>query len=386
MIARRSAIQLVFASLLFACSGSSASDATSPSDDGGASNDGSSMNDAGRSDASTAADAGPPPVEMIHYLGRFDTTDAAGPRFAYPGSAIAATFTGTGIDVKLVDQDQNYFDVVVDGAKPTTIMTTGTASYTLAKNLAPGSHTISITKITESYQGIVQFQGFTPAGGAITPSPFPYARRIEMIGDSITCGYGVLGAGPNCPFTPATEDEDAAWGALTAKQLSAMHTAIAYSGKGMFRNSDGTTTDLMPEIWLRTFADDTTSTWDTTKYSPDVVVINLGTNDFAGGDPGDGYVTAYNAFIVTLRKAYPNAYIVCVIGPMLDGASLTQAQAYVQSVVATQNETGDTKVSYLSVAEQLAADGYGCDSHPSTTTQMKMATTLTAHLHDLLGW
>ncbi|MEO8877220.1 MAG: SGNH/GDSL hydrolase family protein, partial [Polyangiaceae bacterium] len=257
-----------------------------------------------------AVDAGP--SETIHYFGRFDTTDAAGPRFAFPGSAIAATFTGTGIDVMLADQNQNYFDLVIDGAAPVTIMTQGTQSYTLAKDLAPGTHTVVLTKITESFQGIVQLQALTPKDGALTPTPFPFARRIEMIGDSITCGYGVLGA-TGCTFTPATEDEDAAWGALAARQLNAVHTAIAYSGRGVYRNYDATTTDVMPMIWRRTFADDAMSSWDTTKFSPDVVVINLGTNDFAKGDPGSAFVTAYSGFLVALRSAYPQAYFVCVV-------------------------------------------------------------------------
>jgi lysophospholipase L1-like esterase len=369
---------------LFACSGSDDAQ-NAPLNSSDASSD-ANVSDAGILDGSAIDSAQPVPVEPIHYLGRFDTSDADGPRFAYPGSAIATTFTGTGIDAKLVDQNQNYFDVVVDDAAPVTIMTSGTQTYTLAKDLPAGTHSLVLTKITESFQGIVQFQGFTPAGGGITPSPFPFSRRIEMIGDSITCGYGVLGAGPTCSFSAATEDEDQAWGALAAKKLNAMNTAIAYSGRGMVRNSDGSTTDLMPEIWLRTFADDPSSTWDTKQYAPDVVVINLGTNDFAKGDPGAEYVTAYNAFIATLRKAYPTAYIVCVVGPMLDGASLTQAQTYVNSVVSTQNGNGDHKVSYLSVPEQLAADGYGCDYHPNQITQGKMAAVLEAHLSALLGW
>ena len=41
-----------------------------------------------RRDADAAPDGGPH-VATIHYLGRFDTRDPAGPRFAWPGSAIA---------------------------------------------------------------------------------------------------------------------------------------------------------------------------------------------------------------------------------------------------------------------------------------------------------
>ncbi len=342
-------------------------------------------NDAGV-DASPADGSTPPdsatndagPTENIHFLGRFDTSDAKGPRFAYPGSAIMATFSGTALDVTLTDQNENYFAVSIDGQPPTTLHTTSaTTSYSLATNLAAGSHTVVLVKRTESFQGIVQFGGFS---SPLVPTPFPFARRIEMIGDSITCGYGDTGVGPNCGFTPDTEDENQAWGEVAGAQVNAMHTSIAYSGKGLYRNNDGSTTDLMPTVWTRTFADDTSSVWDFSKYVPDVVVINLGTNDFAKGDPGSAFTTAYVAFIKTLRGKYPNAHIVGVVGPMLGG---TQAGTYVQNAI---TQSADANTSYLELPTQDGSDGYGCDYHPSVARQAKMGALLAAHLQQKLGW
>src|ERR1019366_2728701 len=113
---------------------------------GGPGHDGGSSADAAptSSDATPGgADAGAPVLATVHFLGRFDTRDAAGPRFAWPGSAIAATFQGTGITVSLTDTGTNDFAVVVDGAAPVKLATAGKSkTYSLASNLTAGQHTV----------------------------------------------------------------------------------------------------------------------------------------------------------------------------------------------------------------------------------------------------
>ncbi len=375
-----------FCAVIAACSSSSGDDtATLPGSDGGSADSEATVDGAAPDDGASVMDAGPP--EDVHFFGRFDTRDAKGPRFAYPGSAVATSFTGSGLGITLADQGENYFSVVVDDGKPTTLHTQGTKSYVLAQGLGSGTHTAVVTKKTESFQGVVQFRGFTPDGGALIPTPFPFARNIELIGDSITCGYGDTGAGPSCDFSPETEDETQAWGAVAAASLGAMHTAVAYSGRGMVRNNDGTTAGVMPKLWTRTLADDPSSTWDFGKHTPDVVVVNLATNDFAKGDPGSAFVTGYGNFLNVLRTTYPNARIVAVIGPMLGEPEHTTALGYVKSVVDAANGAGDGKVSSLDLGIQdQAVDGVGCDYHPSVVTQAKMGAKLAAHIKTLTEW
>jgi len=153
--------------------------------------DASVANDTSNPQDSAVADVTPQSVEDVHFIGRFDTSDPKQPLFAYPGTAISTRFTGTGIDVALADTGKNWFDVIVDNGTPSLLQTGGKTSFTLASNLAMGTHDVTIVKRTEGFVGSVRFSGFTPKGGAIVASPFPYARRIEMIGDSITCGYGL---------------------------------------------------------------------------------------------------------------------------------------------------------------------------------------------------
>lgn len=327
--------------------------------------------DAGPSDATAdALDAGPPAVRRI---GRFTDDD----RFAWSGSQIVARFSGTGARVKLDAPANVQFQVVVDG-KPTHVLVPSAAgTYTLASGLPDGVHEVAIWRRTEAFFGVATYQGFEFDGALLPPSP-PPARRIEIVGDSITCGYGNEGAGPSCPFTAATENHYETYGAIAARALGADLVTTCWSGIGMYRNYGGETTGTMPERYPRTLPE-APAAWDSSRYVPHVVVINLGTNDFAKGDPGAAYQTAYLAFVRTVRERYPSAHVLAI-------APVAGAKKYVDAVVSTLAGEGDAKVSSMSFAPVAAADGWGCDYHPSLATHGKMAAQLEATLKTELGW
>ena len=355
---------------------------------GGSGNGGDMMNPSSTTSASSST-GGSEPMELVHFLGRFDRSKPEAPAFAWPGSAIATHFSGTGLDVSLHDDGTNFFAVSIDGAAPTVLATSGAKdTYTLAQGLADGEHDALLFRRTESFQGIVHFHGFTPAGGkGLIPTPAPFKRHLELIGDSITCGYGNEGAGPKCGFSADTENEWLAYGAITARALSAEPHVIAYSGKGAYRDYSGSTGEQMPALYERTFADDSSSTWDFSSWKADVVVLNLGTNDFASGDPGQPYVDAYAGMVKQIRGHYPDAYILCAVGSMLAGASLSTDVGYVKGVVSAANAGGDIRVSFVDLGVQEGnVDGFGCDYHPSVKTDQLMADKLTAAIKAIAGW
>lgn len=360
--------------------------ATAP--DGGATADGGGDLAAASGDLAmtapdlTAADlAATPTTATIHFIGRFDFTDPQKPRFAYPGSTITTRFSGTGLTVALDDGNHgNRFDVTVDGVLgPLLVTSSGKTTYTIASGLPAGEHDVVIARRTESFVGTTTFGGFSGAPLVATAGP---TRLVEIIGDSISCGYGILCDDPTVGFSPETEAETLAYGALTAKALSAARVTVAYSGKGITQNYGGDKTDLMPEVWDRTFADDASSVWDFS-YTPDVVVVHLGTNDFWNGDPGADFVTRYEAFVQKIRGRYPAAQILVALSPMLEGANRTTCRGYLQKIVTDSN---DAKVSFVEFAQQNASDGLGCDYHPNLVTNQKMALVLESKIRAVTGW
>jgi lysophospholipase L1-like esterase len=328
----------------------------------------------GDPDARRAPDAEAGPTADVHRIGRFD-----GERFAWPGSTIRTRFSGTAISIELDDGGQNQFDVWIDGEPlPVLRPTAGVATYPLEQDLAPMEHDLVISRRTESFFGVTEFRGFP---GATLVATEGRGRHLEFIGDSITCGYGVLGAEATCPFSADTEAETHAWGALAARALGADHTAIAYSGKGVYRNYGGEPGDTMRDLFPRTFADDPASTWDF-RVTPDVVVIALGTNDFSTGDPGQPFVDAYLGLVGDVRARYPDAWILIAESSMVGGADRVLLRAHLDEVVAAS----DARVALVEIETQLADDGYGCDYHPNQTTQQKMADALVARIRQLTGW
>lgn len=322
-------------------------------------------------------------AQPVHFIGRFDRRDPSVAVFSYAGSAIVARFDGEGIDADMETNGHDVFAVVVDNGQPKYVTPpSGRGKRTLASGLSKGTHDIGVYKATEAALGVAKFYGFQPAS-TIVASPFPFAHRIEIIGDSISNGYGVLGPDGKCPFSADTESEWAAWGAIAARNLKAAHTTIAYSGKGVVRNSNGSTIGTMQSIFERTLADSENPKWDFSAWTPEVVVINLGTNDWAQGDPGPTFIDGYFGLLQTVRSRYPNASIVCALGTMMTQVEIGKTRAYVNEAMKRIN---DPRITYLELGHPTSDDGLGCERHPSGKTQEKMGMALAAHIKEKMKW
>ncbi len=194
-----------------------------------------------------------------------------------------------------------------------------------------------------------------------------------------------------CRFSADTEDETIAYGALAAEALGAERSVIAFSGIGMVRSSSGNRADQIPVLFERTLAGESTP-WGFTTPEPDIVVVNVGTNDYSTGDPGAPFEEAYLAFLKRLREHYPHARVLCTVSAMMTdryptgGKVRTRASAAIQRIVRTRTAAGDDRVSYFAFDEQTGASGYGCDYHPSATTHRLMARALVNELKVILGW
>ena len=329
------------------------------------------------------------PNPNVLYVGRFNTSDPAGPRSAWSATTIKANFSGTGISANLYSSGDNWYTVVIDGVvqAPLHVGADVGGSVTLASGLAAGNHTIELVRRTEAWVGDVQFRGFTATGGQMLAAPTPSTRRIEFIGDSITAGYGNEGTSPSQHFTTQNENAYLAYGSVTARALGADQFTIAWSGKGVIRNYDGSTTELVPNLYPRILPYDTTNLWNPAQWTPHVVVINLGTNDFAVDVPNKTtFTTGYSNFVKQIRSQYPGAHIYLALGPLLSYANLTTARDYITTVVSQFNSAGDTKVHFIEFPMQDGSLGYGEDYHPSVAEDAAMSNQLVTQIKTDLGW
>ena len=325
----------------------------------------------------------------IQYTGRFNRSDSKKAVFDWPGVYIRAKFTGTRCSIRLNDGN-NLYDVTIDEEEPQVLQTDTSTVYSIASGLADTVHTILIEKRTEASIGRGEFLGFIldENRNLITPS-LPSERRIEFIGNSITCGYGVEGENASSPFTPETESATLSYAALIGRALSADYAIVAYSGKGVVRNygdSNQTSADPMPGLYDRTCCYDFTSAWDFTSWIPEVVVINLGTNDFSTQPHPDKPVfqEAYTGLIERVQSQYPEVTIFCVCGPMIG----EPCASYIEEVVngCRQNNT-NKEVYYIPISTSLlTSSDRGSDWHPNISGQQKITDVILPIIQNTMHW
>ena len=300
-------------------------------------------------------------------------------------------------------------NVVVDGVVKAPINVTGASQqFTLASSLAAGDHVVELQKRTEANVGTVTFEGFTfDAGGQLLPPPPRATRRIEFLADSTIDGYGVDGTVDDI----ATCDKDGLGGApvhrqlrfqladapvqyndprksatfLTAEALSAEHHLIAYSGKGVARNEDGTTTELFGAVYPRTLPGTTTSAWTFASFTPDVVVVSLGGSDFAGGSEPANFQTAFGQLRTDVRAKYgaTTKIMFLVWSQLKEYNGVRQAvNAAIDAIIA-----GDANSWRFTLPEATyPTDETGCHEHANAAHHQAMSTLLVAELKSKMGW
>ena len=323
----------------------------------------------------------------VEWMGRVDTSDPAGPRFAWPGTAASVRFYGASLAVRLRDEGYNAFEVTIDGASRSVVRTSPTRElYPVAEGLEVREHELTFAKRTEALFGEVQLLGFVPAsGGELRPaSAWRPVRRVELVGDSITAGYGDEGATPTCPFSVSTENELAAYGAVAARELGAEHVTIAWSGK---------TIAGMAALYDRVLPGRPEVRWDAASWVPDA----------RGRKPGDqrhapGPTTEEEAFVVGLPMRSSRASAPRIRtrsssarsgrcsptgSPRAGVASPTRGRICRRSWIA--RAAGDERVALLEFPTQ-DTNKAGCGFHPGVATHRAMADQLAEFLRARLEW
>ena len=288
--------------------------------------------------------------------------------------------------------DHNYIQYELDGVYQKRIKISKGQSEPIHLNSSgDGKHTIWIYKATEAATGPVFIQKI--AAKNIRSIPNSQAPLIEFIGNSITCGAAADASEVPCGSGVYHDQHNAyyAYGPRVARMLGANYILSSVSGIGIYRTWNREEPS-MPQVYNKTdFQVSGSRSWDFTTYTPRIVSIALGTNDLSNGDgksprtPFDStkFVNGYVGFVEFVKSKYPNAQIVLLNSPMVNGDRNILLQNCLNTI---KNRIDNLHPSDKPVAIFLfkPMKAEGCSGHPSVEDHAILADELFPFLKTLL--
>lgn len=290
----------------------------------------------------------------------------------YGGAGFEIKFCGTSLSANFItrlNSEPLYMQVLLDGEKVSydaqdilkgAIAINGELSkkYTIVENLPYGEHTIKVLRrsIFDSGEiGLVSLE----TDGFIMPAPKKPKFKIEIYGDSITAGYGIC---DGINWNSANSNGLLSYAYLLTEKLGVQSNMMGHSGWGVYISTGNS---LNPEKQWYDKIDlipNSNQRWDLSSFVPDLVIINLGTND--GGDITEKYtstefISKYKIMITSILEKAPNAFVLLCYGMM--GKNLTLNNDIKQLVEQFDNE----KITYLPLENFGCWYGDGKNGHPT---------------------
>jgi hypothetical protein len=286
----------------------------------------------------------------------------------------------------------NYMQYTLDGVYQKRIRINGNSRLPLLiGGLNKGPHVIWVYKATEAATGPIFIEKIT--GKEISPLRVPDLPLIEFIGNSITCGAAADPSEIPCGMGEYHDQHNAyyAYGPRVARAIGVNFILSSVSGIGIYRNWNSLG-PIMPQVYEKTdFLYNSSRNWNFKIYSPRIVSIGLGTNDFSDGDgktprlPFDSaqFVKNYIGFIELIKSKYPKARIALLSSPMLNGDKRRLLQNCLIAVKGSvdHNYSAGKPVALFFFKPMQAR---GCGGHPNLEDHQILAEELRPFFETLL--
>lgn len=319
----------------------------------------------------------------IQYVGRTAVRPDGAVDVGFPGVTAHLRVSGDSLRfVVVASKGPQYVDVRVDQQPYRQMqLQAGTGEYSVA--LPPGGeHEVALLRCNESWQGTLEFKSFSSLGGGFAaPGSLP-ARKLMFVGDSVTCGELTAYHAGTAFNDSRNTDARLSYGEILARRFQAQCHLVSYGGRGMIRDWQGIRdTNNAPEFYKLALPDDPSTVWDPRRYVPDVIGVQLGTNDFSPGIPNEvEFVQAYVGFVRTLRKDAPDAFIFLMESPILKDRKREVLRTYLEEIV---GQLRDSRIRLAPLAHRAGVPGNG---HPTGAEHVAMADELEAQLKAVVGW
>ena len=326
----------------------------------------------------------------IQYYGRWDFSNPLAPTHSWPGVYLYAEFEGTSIGI-ITDDNFSYYNVFIDDTVVSIFHGTkgGVNFYTLVSSLLDGHHRILLTLRNETNWTKFSFNGFILDDGKnLLPPPDKPVKKIEFIGDSYTCSSGNLwtdnNPAPSGDYTDAYEG----FPSITARHYGTQYMVSGRGGFGLVLDYQGNYSNNLPSIFNRTLVYTPSPAWDFSQWSPNLVVICLGLNDYNGWGGYNGAIDSdkanlfrqrYHEFLSTIMDVYPFAKILTVAAN-----DILWLKQQISSVFSEENAMGHTNISYTFFP--YYSGHYVNSGHPDVYAHHQISDKLVAAIDTIDAW
>ena len=358
-----------------------------------------------------------PDNEALLYSGRIDFDDPKKPVFVYAASFVKVKFTGKECKVKISNKRAwaiSSVGVIIDGKQGKIILPEDDGIYTydlmreaLSINvdsndgtlalenplagLGDGEHELTLFKRQDGGQHYYTVHEFEFEDGAkiSTPDPLP-TRKIEVIGDSVSCGE--VSEAVHCVAQPDPEDNDGfysnswhsyAW--QVARNLGAELHDTSQGGislldkAGYFNGPDDLRGVESSYDKLEYNPPLGEKPWDHKEWAPDLIITAFGQNDANpdnfmekdyDGEAAKNWKEEYAKFLNKMKAYYPGVSIICITTVLMHHPNWDKA---IDEVVKSMN---DEKVHHF----MFKRNGAATPGHPRLPEHNEMAAELTEYI------
>jgi lysophospholipase L1-like esterase len=359
-------------------------------------------------------------IEALKVHGR--TTGCVNPlTLFWTGSALELNAKGSELWMEVeVDYDiyEPWISIIINSAAVSRLMLTS-GRYWICVFRGMSEDTVKNVKIVKDVQAMssdpnccLQIHAVKSDGEFLPVEEKPY--RVEFIGDSITSGEGAIGAKTETDWVPMFFSAVDNYSTITAEALNAEYRIISQSGWGVLTGWDNNPHTNIPEYYekvcgvlsgdrneaLGAFKENDFDSWQ-----PDVVVVNLGTNDkgafyspeYKDEVTGETHKQRLNEdgtfneedlkvfekasedFLFKLRKYNKNAHIIWAYGMI----GIEMMPAIYGAVDTYIRKTGDKKVSIFQLPN-ITPETTGARNHPGKLAHEKAAIELSGYIKQIL--